>query len=201
MRRFVTHLTAILGAGALVLALAACSGGDGTTADTAEVTSADSGSPADDEGDSASGSGADAGEDEGTVTVVVASGSHAGTYTRSGNLQCTNFGDGRWIVFAPGQGADDEVASLELYYLPGGIDADSIDTPYPGEHGHLSISFGSPIASGDNQIIMEDNDGGSLELAVPSLDDTMRPIHNFVATTADGVSMTISAAVADCPSY
>jgi len=194
MRRSRRQITAILGAAALALALTACSGGAADTPGGAETLAA----TADDGG---GGEGAAAADDSGTVTVEITGGSHAGSYTRDGSLSCASLGDGRWINFAPGAGGDDEIASLSLYYLPGGIDADGIDTPFPGEHRHLSIKFGVPIASGDNGIDMVDGDAGSLELAAPSLEPSGRPVHHFIATTADGVSRTIAAAVAEFPSY
>ena len=207
------RVAAVLGATALALTLAGCSGGaspdPGTGSAAQSAASAGSGQPA------ASGEQAGSGQstpsdpaddsdedlDQGTVTVEVSSGPHAGTHTRSGDLRCAAIGDGRWVVFAPGDGAADEIAQLTVYRISSGIDRTVVDTPYPDATELLELKFGSVLATGDDALSISQEVGGTVDIAPPTFDDAGRPVYHFTATTADGVDLAITAAPSGCPPY
>jgi hypothetical protein len=213
---FAHRVVALLGTTALTIALAGCSGGASPdpSAGSAGQSAASAGS-----GQSATSVGpgssaapdqstpsdpADASDedlDQGTVTVEISSGPHAGTHTRSGNLQCAAIGDGRWVMFAPEEGAADEIAHLGVYRISSGLDRTVVDTPYPDTTQLLELKFGSVLATGDDAISISDEVGGTVDIAPPTFDEAGRPIYHFTATTADGVGLKIAAAPTGCPPY
>lgn len=163
---------------------------------SAGTDSTDTGeSAAGDTGGSGSGS-AGAPATEGSVTLDIASGPHAGTHTRTGDLKCQRYGDGFWMVFSPDGGGADDIAMMNLYWMPPGVDA--ANSPYAGKHQLLEVKFGSPIASGDNAMTLDDA-GGSLEFAVPSIANNGYPVFPFLAKTADGVDIKVTTTVPVCP--
>lgn len=177
------------------------SGGSGESAQSPSAdeqsssAGTDSSDASGDTGGSGSGS-AGAAASEGSVTLDIASGPHAGTHTRTGDLKCQRYGDGFWMVFSPDDGGADDIAMMNLYWMPQGVDA--ANSPYAGKHQLLEVKFGSPIASGDNAITLDDA-GGSLEFAVPSIANNGYPVFPFLAKTADGVDIKVTTTVPECP--
>ncbi|MBN9609367.1 MAG: hypothetical protein BGO26_06850 [Actinobacteria bacterium 69-20] len=163
--------------------------------DSSDTGGGAGGDTAGDTGGSGSGS-AGAAASEGSVTLDIASGPHAGTHTRTGDLKCQRYGDGFWMVFSPDGGGADDIAMMNLYWMPQGVDA--ANSPFAGKHQLLEVKFGSPIASGDNAITLDDA-GGSLEFAVPSIANNGYPVFPFLAKTADGVDIKVTTTVPECP--
>jgi len=210
---FAHRIVAVLAATALTLTLAGCSGGASPDPD-AEAASQPAASAASGQstvsGESAGSGqsapsdpadGSDEDLDQGAVTVEISSGPHAGTHTRSGSLHCAAIGDGRWVTFAPGEGAADEIAHLTVYWISSGIDRTVVDTPYPDTTELLELKFGSVLATGDDALSISQEVGGTVDIAPPTFDEAGRPVYHFTATTAEGVDVAIAAAPSGCPPY
>lgn len=131
-------------------------------------------------------------EDQGSVTLTLTGGEHAGEYTGTGSLKC-GYGDfipdSWWVVFA-GDADDAQHVNIANFWLADDAHVDDEESPYQGVEFTADAWLGNPYLDGA-KFAANAEDGGSLEVAEAAGNHV-----TFTGTWSDGTGYTL---VAECP--
>jgi len=173
-----------LSAGALLL------GGCAASPDAAQPGPVDADELPAAEGDALPAAGGDD-EEMGTVTLSIASGSNAGSYSGHGSLKCDyeGFIPGSWWVNFASDSEEDDPATVSLasLWLADPAHVDDEDSPYPGDPFLVTLWLGNPYLDGA-KFTGDADSGGSLRLVTAS----GRSL-SFAGSTSEGVDFTLDA--------